>query len=190
MKNMTGKFVLGALILALVLAALPTTTTFAAGLDVGTKPPAPGAVVDPAVLNARLESVFARQQERVGRIGKAVDNFDKMTANVQKLIDRAGEKGLDVAAVQSAFNAFKDAFPKGQPIYAKAKSITDGHAGFDAAGKVTNAETAKSTVKSLADTLKEYRSTVGEFFKALREAVKAFREANPRPTPGATPTHG
>jgi hypothetical protein len=188
MKNNTGKFVLGALIVALILAALPLGTSYAAGPADLPTPPVKGA--DPVLINTRLENTFSRQTNAVERIGKAVENFDKVTERAQKLIDRAREKGLDVAAVQSAFDAFKKAFPNGKPIYEKAKAIVDEHSGFDAAGKVTATDSARETVKSLAGTLKDYRATVGDFFKALREAVRAFREAHPRTTPTTTPAAG
>jgi len=183
MKNLTGRLMVGALVLALVVSALPMGSTYAAGLNDTATPPAPGKKVDPARVTARLENVFFRQQQRVERIGHAIDNFERTTADIQKLIDKASANGKDVRAVQSAFDAFKAAFPKGEPIHDRAQSIVEKHAGFDAAGKVTEIESARATVKELAGVLKEYHSTVGEFFKALREAVRAFRQANPRPTP-------
>ncbi len=183
MKTKFGKLVLSGLILALILAALPFNNTYAAGLGDTSTPPAPGKELDPTSVNTRLENVFARQALAVARIGRAIGNFDRLTTRAQKMIDLAREKGLDVAALQNAFDAFKNAFPKGQPIYEKAKSIADTHSGFDSLGKVTDTENAKTTVSSLAATLKEYRGNVGEFFRALREAIRAFRQANPRPTP-------
>jgi hypothetical protein len=186
MTTIFRKFILGALIAALAIAALPFASVYAAGsTDTGT-PPAPGTPKDPAKANARLELTFARQQLKVGRIGLAVNNYDNMTKDVQTLIDKAKENGKDVSAIQAAFDAYKAAFEKAKPIYEQANSIVRSHSGFDGNGKVTDTEKAKATVKSLAESLKQYGDTLDGTFKALREALKAFREANPRPT--KTPT--
>jgi hypothetical protein len=185
MTTIFRKFVLGALIAALAVAAVPLTSAFAAGSTDTATPPAPS-TPDPAALKARLELTFARQQVKVSRIGVEVANFDLITKNVQTLIDKAKANGKDVSAVQAAFDVYKAAFEKGKPIYEQANSIVRSHSGFDGNGKVTDLEKAKATVKSLAESLKQYRDTVGEAFKALREALQAFREANPRPT--KTPT--
>lgn len=182
MTTIFRKFILGALIVALALVALPLTVAFAAGSNDPATPPAPGTPKDPVIVNARLELVFARQQMKVTRIGEAVANYDNMIKNVQTLIDKAKENGKDVSAVQAAFDSYKAAFVAGKPIYEQAAALVAKHDGFDASGKVTDTEKAKATVKSLAESLKQYRDTVGEAFKTLREALKAFREANPRPT--------
>jgi methyl-accepting chemotaxis protein len=176
MTTIFRKFILGALIVALALAALPLTSAFAAGSN------DPATPKDPAKVNARLELAFARQQMKVTRVGEAIANYNAMITNVQTLIDKAKEKGKDVSAVQAAFDAYKAAFVKGKPIYEQAAALVAKHDGFDVSGKVTDTEKAKATVKSLAESIKQYRDTVGEALKTLREAIKAFREANPRPT--------
>ena len=186
MTTIFRKFVLGALIAALAVAALPFSSAFAAGAADPT-PPAGGALKSPTRANDRLELAFARQQFHVQRIGLVISDSAAAFTRVQNLLDKAKANGKDASAVQSAFDAFKAAFEQGKPLYEQAKSIAAGHVGFDAAGKVTNTEQAKATVKSLNDVLKQYRGTVQPAFKTLREAVKAFRLANPK-TPIQTPT--
>lgn len=187
MQTIIRKLTIVALLAALVFAALPQTTTFAAGLNGPTPPPAAGSQVDPAIVKARLEIVFSRQQTKVLVMGQAVENIDMLSAKVQKLLDKAKEKGLDVSAVQAAFTAYKASILKGKPLYEQAKEIVSKRTGFDAAGKVTDIEQAKATVKSLSDVIKQHRDVVGDAFKSLREAIKAFREANPRQAPKSTP---
>ena len=178
------KFILGALIVVLAIAALPVASVFAAGSnDPSMPPPAPGTPSNPAVVKARLEFAFARQQYNVQRIGLAIDNSDILFTRTQALIDKAKENGKDVSGVQTAFDAYKIAFENGKPLYAQAKLIVIAHSGFDANGRVTDTEKAKATVKSLVDILKQHRDTVGKAFKALQVAIKAFRQANPLPTP-------
>ena len=180
MQTIFRKLTLVALAATLIFAALPLSSTYAAGLGDTLTPPVPGSQADPALVKTRLELAFSRQQMKVLIVGQAVQNFDRMSVNVQKLLDKAKEKGLDVSAVQAAFDAYKAAFIKGKPFYEQAKDMVSKRPGFDAAGSVTDVEQAKATVKSLADVIKQYRDTVGSPLKSLREAIKAFREANPR----------
>jgi hypothetical protein len=183
MTTLFRKFILGALIAALALAALPLTSVFAAGALDPVTPPTPGTPRDPAIATARLELAFARQQIRIARIGEAVVNYDLMTKNVQILLDKAKANGKDVSAVQTAFDAYKAAFAKAKPFYDQAKAIATAHGGFDANGKVTDLEKAKATVKSLADIFRQYADTLDGTLRTLREAIQAFRLANPRPVP-------
>ena len=67
------------------------------------------------------------------------------------------------------------------PIYQSATGIINSHQGFDTDGKVTDAEKAVETIKSLAEKNREIRAIVGSSAKTLRETTQAFREANPRP---------
>ena len=181
------KFLLGALIVALALAALPLASAYAAAQNDTATPPAPQ---DLATANARLELVFASQKYRVELIGLSIDNANILFTRAQKLIDRAKSNGKDVSAVQTAFDAYKAAFENGKPIYAQARAVLDTHTGFDANGKVTDAEQARTTVKSLGGFLKQYGDTVGAARKALRDAIQAFRQANPRSAPISTSTEG
>jgi hypothetical protein len=174
---MFTKLVTGVLVAVLSLAALPLNSAQAAALA---DPPTPAAP-SPERTNARLERAFARQIRRLERIGKLYDGSDAGLDRIQTLIDKAKERGLDVSAVQTALDAFKAALPKGRPFYEQAKSIADRHNGFDAGGKVTDSETARSTVESLHNELEQFREAMDGAGKALHEALKAFREANPRP---------
>jgi len=110
-------------------------------------------------------------------MGKA----DEFVAKVQKLLDRAKANGKDVAAVQSALDAFVESAKDAKPIYEGAKGIINSHQGFDANGKVTDPAKAKETIKALHEKTQEIKTAMDGTGKALREAIKAFREANPRP---------
>jgi hypothetical protein len=187
MQNILRKFALAVMALTLLFAALPQISVFAAGAGDTPTPPAPGRQVDPAAVAARLELTFSRQQMRVFILGQMVRNYDFVSANIQKLLDKAKQRGLDIAEVQAAFDAYRTAFEKGKPLVAQAQALVDSRPGFDSAGKVTDAAQARATVMSLADVLKQYRDTVGEAFRSLRDAVRTFRQANPRPSPTPAP---
>lgn len=180
MKNLIRKLFPFVLIAALVGIALPAQNAFALGPD-GT--PAPAGTPDPAKINARLERVFFRQQKIVERSS----HVDEQISRVETLLGMAKENGKDVSAVETALGAYKTAVTTAKPLQEQSAAIVQEHAGFDASGKVTEAETARQTVRTLADTLKQYRDSVGESAGALREAIQAFRQANPRLQPTATP---
>ena len=186
-RNIVLGIVIVGLVVSLVVVALPFTNVFAAGADISSIP-ADISTADPTTLNARLELAFNREKSIVNRIGEAVNNFDMITGNVQKLLDKAKSSGKDISAVQTAFNAFKTAFQTGKPYYEQANTIIAAPAGFDSNGKVTDAAKAKATVKSLRDALQQYSSNVKTARLAMRDAVRNFRSANPRKNATPAPT--
>jgi len=171
MKTLFKKTMLFALTLALSVASLPLFSVSAAGLDDPTPP------VQGQVSNEKLEKAWARQLNRFERIGKT----DQFIQKIQSLIDKAQANGKDVSAVQAALDAFASAVKDAKPIYESMKGIVNSHQGFDANGKVTDAEKAKETVKAMHDKFAEIKTAMGGTGQALREAIKAFRDANPKP---------
>jgi len=174
MKNIIQKLLLAITAAALVFAAFPVTSAYAAD----EAPPTAG-----EVSTERLEKIWARQLQAYEKIGKAFADIDAHIAKFQERIDKAAENGKDVTALQAALDAYETALKAAQPTYAGIASIVETHAGFDASGKVTDAEQARSTVEQMRTKMQEVKSTMGGSFKALREALKAFREANKPATP-------
>ena len=174
MKNMFKKTVLIAMVAALALASLPLMSASAAP---STDDPPPQREVSAE----RLEKVWARQLRLYEKIGKGFDRNDAFIEKVQTLIDKAGENGKDVSAIQAALDAFEQATKDAHPLYESAKGIINSHQGFDNDGKVADIEKAKETVKSMGEKMKEIKEAMGGTGRALHEAIKAFREANPRP---------
>jgi len=168
------KTVLFALVVALALAALPTTSAYAAGMRDPGDPPAN----ETQFSGTRLERIWARLGRVYERQGHILDRADGMVERSQALIDRMNENGKDTTALQAALDAFEAALKEAHPIYESAKGLINSHQGFDADGKVTDREKALETVREMGDKLKEIRQIVSEPGKALREAIQAFREAN------------
>ena len=172
MINIIKKMILAVMTADLVFAAFPVTSAFAQGEN-----PAPMGEVS----NEKLEKAWARQLNIYERLGNGFDGLDAQIAKFQERIDKAASKGKNVTALQSALDAFEAASKTAQPIYDSIESIVNAHAGFDADGKVTDAEQAKSTLQEVGAKLKEVKSSMDGTGKALREAFKAFREANKPP---------
>ncbi|MBI5946270.1 MAG: hypothetical protein HY864_18065 [Chloroflexi bacterium] len=168
MKNMFKKMILAVMTAALVFAAFPATSAFAA--DDPT--PAPTGELS----NAKLEKAWARQLKIYNRLGKGFDDIDGQIAKIQERLDEAKSNGRDVAAAQAALDAFEAALKSTKPIYDGMEEIVNSHEGFDSKGKVTDAEQAKSTLQEMGEKLKEVKSSMGGTGKALRDALKALRK--------------
>lgn len=180
MKFLFKKTILLALVAALAslgVASLPFVSVSAAGSNDPTPPP------QGEVSNEKLEKIWARQLRLYEKMGKTED----LIAKAQQLIDRTGQNGKDVSAVQAALDAFEDATKDATAVYESPQGIINSHAGFDANGNVTDPEQAKETVHAMGEKLKEIKDAMGGTGKALRDAIQAFREANPRPEKTPTP---
>lgn len=178
-KLFTALFFLCALAV-LTVAALPAQTVAALGPD-GT--PTPTGTPNPAQVNARLEKIFARQQNIVARMSLSQESMVRF----ETLIARAEKAGQDVTSLKTALASLKNARETTQPLRDQAQTLVTARAGFDTNGKVVDAEAARQTVKSLAEILKQVRQSVGPAAKAWREAAKAFRQAHPLPQPTSQP---
>ncbi len=175
MKNIFKKTMMAALAAALVFAAFPLTSAFAQGEN-----PPKG-----EVSNEKLEQAWAKQLQAYEKIGKGFDDTDAQIAKFQARIDKAAANGKDITALQAALDAFESALKSAVPTYNGINGIVTSHQGFDANGKVTDAEKAKATVAEMRAKMKELKSAMNGTGKALREALKAFREANkPTGAPG------
>jgi hypothetical protein len=175
MKSIFNKLILAVLTAALVFAAFPVTSAYAQDEN----PP------KPELSNEKLEKVWARELKAYERLGKGFADIDGTIAQFQARIDKAAGNGKDVTALQSALDAFESALKSAKPKYESMNGLVNSHQGFDANGKVTDAEKAKSTVKEMGEKLKEVKDAMGGTGKALHEALKAFREAN---RPAEAPT--
>lgn len=171
MKYVFSKIWMAVLAAALVFAALPVTSAYAADDD----PPMPS--------DERLERLWARQIRMFERTGNAFEDTDDHIARFQEMIDKADEKGLDTAGLQDALDAYEDALNDSRPDYESLSELIDDHKGFDDEGNVTDSEQAYASVQEVREQAQALKEAMGDSFKTLREAIKAFREEN-RPAGG------
>jgi len=171
------KIVLAAMVLAVSLAALPFVSASAAGSNDPATPPA-----NQSLSSFRLEQNWVREQATYQREDNRLDNASTFIAKVQVLINKAKGKGWDTSVVQAALDAFAAVIPAAKAVHAPGAAIIASHAGFDAAGKVTDRTAAIQTTKALAQVLKDTRSAMNGTGKALREAIRAFRDKHPGST--------
>ncbi|MBK6791657.1 MAG: hypothetical protein IPG80_03770 [Anaerolineales bacterium] len=166
MKNTISKIMMALLAVALTFAALPATSAFAADEN------------PPVVANEKLEEAWARLLKVYDRTGKAFADPEAHIAKFQSMIDKAADSGKDVSNLQSALDAYETALLAAKPQYDAIGSTINTHAGFDADGKVTDAQQAQATLKEVRTQMKVVKDAMGGSFKALSEAIKAFRDAN------------
>ncbi len=175
MNILFKKTILAGMVALLAFAALPVSSAFAQDQN----PP------KAAVTNEQLEKAWAKQLKLYANLGKVFEGTDAQFTRAQELIDKATANGKDASAVQAALDAFSAAVKKSLPTYKSMNGLVTAHVGFDASGKVTDAEKAKATVMEVRAKLQELKASMGGTGKALREAVKTFREAN-KPAEGTS----
>ena len=179
------KSLIGAVIAAMGLCALPFVNAYAQSAN----PPVTPTAGQPS--NDRLQKAWAKDQTVYARIGKILDGANTLISKIQNKLDDAKAKGKDVSAVQTALDAFSAAVKNAQPIYADLQTIVQSHSGFDASGTVIDPTQALQTVQGFKSNAEQIRQAgVSEAGKALREAIKAFRQANQPATPAPSPSSG
>lgn len=171
-----------ALLAGVFLFVFPTSTVHAEGLD--DDPPGNGEKL--GLIKQRLETAFERQQANLVRQAENIQKLNLISAKTQERIDALREKGMDVVDLEAALTAFEGSIPGINVSHQVAVTLVDAHAGFGDNGKVTDIQTAGSTVKSIFDALKSTRQMMFEATRELRQAFRNFREANP-PSPKVEP---
>jgi uncharacterized coiled-coil DUF342 family protein len=173
MKTMLfKKTILTALIAALILAALPLTGVSAAG-QADPTPPAQG-----QISNERLENIWARMNRRYERLGRMFEKSDGLVERANAMIERLKEAGESTAELEAALAAYESAVKAAHPIYESCNGIVNSHKGFDADGKVTDAEQARETIQELGAKFGEIKTAMDGTGKALIELMKSIREAH------------
>jgi len=168
--NLIRKGFLIVLVTGLGLAAFPAYTALAEGMGEDTTPP----TEDPT----RLEQAWKRELTIYERQGHLLDRADGIIDKVQEMLERARDRGLDTAAVETALAEFQDAIQEAHPVHQSAQGIVNPHLGFDENGNVTDANRARETISELKDNLAGFRTIMNGTGRSLREIIRAFIEAN------------
>ncbi len=137
------------------------------------------AAVTPALSNAALTKAYQHDQSSLSvqqtNLGKAND----VVAVVQNLITQAGDQSIDATALASALVDYQSQLAAAQSSHTSAASVLSNHAGFDAAGNVTDPVAAASTVQSATSDLQNAHKDLVAAMQYLLKAVKLFAKANP-----------
>jgi len=128
--------------------------------------------------NAALSRRYKEQQQRLklqdARLNRAVE----YAAKIDTLIAKLKAKGKDTTGLEQAVAAFRAAIAQARAEWQAASDTLATHAGFDNAGKVSNADQARETLKGAHGHMESVHSIARGAYKSLHEAIVAFRKAN------------
>ena len=162
-----------------ILAFIFPAGTVSASAEAQTPPPPvkeskPTDLVQQALKPEKLEKVFTAEQKMLERQGNLFDKFDKGITKVEAAIAKLKEKGKDPARLEALLAKFKEQYGKARSAHDKAAGILKTHAGFDSAGKMTDAGQAKTTVKDAGASLREARQILGRMLLEIRRVFLKF----------------
>ncbi|HRC76153.1 MAG TPA: hypothetical protein PLO33_10780 [Kouleothrix sp.] len=132
----------------------------------------------PSAGQSALAQRYHTEQDRLKvqdlRLQRAAD----FAAKVDALVAKAKAKGKDTAALEAALASYRAAIVSARAEWQAASDALAAHAGFDAAGKVTDAAQALATVQSAHEHMAQAHTLAHGAFVAMRKALADFRKAN------------
>jgi len=128
-------------------------------------PPAPAAT--PQAQGQRLERLYQREQNYLGRAQRRLDQAARLATKVQGRIDTLNSQGKDASRLEAALTSLKTSIASAQGYYESARSILDTHAGFDANGQVTDLSQARETVKAAAKAERNFQQTIRQIARKI-----------------------
>jgi hypothetical protein len=132
-------------------------------------------------VNPRLERAYKAQQERLRRQDYHLKRADEFAARMDEFIANQQAKGRDTAALEQAVVNFRAGMADARAFWNEASAVLTAHAGFDDAGRVTNVEQARATLRTAHGHLVDASLAGREAALELRKAIRAYRQANPAP---------
>ena len=171
--------IVGAIMVALVAGAFLAPVVQAAAPGQAGTPPAPqnqapqNSGETAAQRASRLENRFQSEQKWLQAQQSRLDQLNTRAGKVETLIEGLKGKGLDTSLLETALADFKAALASATTMHQDAAGVLNTHAGFDANGKVTDAQQAQMTIQAAGQSLQEARQTLN---KATRDLVKDMRQ--------------
>ena len=153
-----------AFVTAPVLAQAPTPT-----------PTRPSAADRAANRSQRLENALMRENNWLNTQAYNLMRMGQLATRGQELIDKAKEKEWDVSKIQAALDLFNSQRPTAQASHDTAAGILSTHTGFDASGKVTDADAAQKTVQDARKNLQDAHLMMKKAVTDMRIAIREFR---------------
>lgn len=130
------------------------------------------------VSNARLEYRLKQTKLLLQGQQNRIDLARLAAEEAQDRIESLKAEGKDTASLESALAIFNDQIDEAQARHDEAQDIIDAHAGFDAKGKVTDAEQAKTTLRDARVAMREAQEILRNAGREFRQAVRDFRLSN------------
>jgi len=149
----------------------------AGGMSFGSAYAAPAGGAGAAKGIPALSRMYRDEQLRLkiqdARLQRAVE----YAAKIDAVIARLAARGKDTAALEQAVAAFRAGIAQARAEWQAASDILAAHAGFDAAGKVRNADQARATLRDAHGHMEQAHTIARGAYTSLHEALVAYRRA-------------
>jgi hypothetical protein len=139
----------------------------------GSAAAAPSAAPTPPS-NAQLERAYKAEQQSLRAMQTRFEQARKYADEVAALITKLKNQGINTTPLERALTAFRARIVEAKRHWQSAHDVLAAHAGFDAAGHVTDAKQAGATVAKAHAHLAQARSIIDVATSRLRAAVAAF----------------
>jgi len=159
----------------------------AVGMSFGSASAAPAKPKPTPPANAALSRTYKVEQNRLKLQEARLKNADKYAGKIDELIAKLKAKGQDTAALEQAVAAFHADIAKARAEWQAASTTLAAHAGFDAAGKVTNADQARATLKDAHGHMEQAHTIAYGAYEKLHAAIAAYRKAHREVTEPVAP---
>jgi hypothetical protein len=146
----------------------PTSTTLAA---------APTPAAGTGAGGTLLSLAYQHEQQVLGIQQTNLDKSAGAISKVQDLISKAGAKGVDTSALDSALATFQEQLATANASHATAAGILSAHNGFDDSGNVTDINGARQTVQDARQNLLDAHNILRQALIDLRASVRTWGES-------------
>jgi len=160
-------------ILALLIALIAVGTSFGSASAAPATPPS-GATKAELALSRTYKAEQNRLKLQDARLKRAMDYATK----IDSLIAKLKAKGKDTAALEQAVAEFRSGIGQARTEWQAASATLATHAGFDGAGKVSNADQARATLKDAHGHMEQVHTIAQAAYQKLRAAIAAYRKAH------------
>lgn len=130
------------------------------------------------LLDSQMELSFQREVNFQHRQGLHFTYAATAVSDVGAIIIAAKNKGMDVAALETALTVFNSQVTSARAYHEQAVSLLLTHNGFDVNGKVTESQIAHQTLDSARQDLQMAHITLTSATLALRTALQDWRIQN------------
>jgi hypothetical protein len=124
---------------------------------------------------AELEQLYRLRQQQVRSLDEMLRRDERRGAEVAELIARAKAEGKDTAAIERALAAYRTGLGVARAAWKTAAYALKTHAGFNDAGKVTNPDQARATLKTAGSALEQSYRTARYVEEMLNKALAYWR---------------
>ncbi len=150
----------------------------AVGMSFGSASAAPAKPTPTTPANAALSRTYKIEQGRLKLQDTRLKNADKHAGKLDQLIAKLKAKGQDTAALEQAVATFRTDIANARAEWQAASATLATHAGFDADGKVTNADQARATLKDAHGHMEQVHAIARGAYQKLHAALVAYRKAH------------